>query len=566
MDPHTSRDCDHCKAILTRAIQELISHHRQQELDAATLWSHREVEELLGHMVSQIRYLDLLPPAYAERFDNGGGGVVPGIRSAPGRVGGSASKKGKAEDAGAGDTCDGSAASAEDREKAEMIKAIVGDCLSVLDIMCILRHHEKSANIDAVMDTILQGVDMSEWWAKDKVLIQASVPEPSKDPIRTSDDVELRDSQRFGLTDEDVKRAKIVRSIVDRSKYTMNDILCVMRNHPQSQNTDAVIATFFEEPSMEDWHAKDAVLLRKSATPIEKDCLICWTEYPVTDMFTLDCEESHRYCFDCITRHAETALNGEGKAPTCPGCEHTFTMLEVEQVFGKGELLDKYNAIMLRMGLNSLGEGCIGCPTPDCTNYVVVSDPKLKTQCVCSGCRFDFCSLCREAYHYGPFTCQEVKALEMAWVEWQSKNRKQQVQQRMMELERRRIELERDEVWKEKNLRLCPKCGRGIEKTGGCSSMVCGRNADGGNIQDGCGHNFTWSQAKPYKRVRWDEHLKTNQGGSSSGDERWLCDRCRNDIKDTRLQCLHCRVFNLCIFCDERAKHNPAHVFAVIKM
>tara|TARA_R110002050_G_scaffold148318_2_gene274520 strand:- start:88 stop:318 length:231 start_codon:yes stop_codon:yes gene_type:complete len=43
---------------------------------------------------------------------------------------------------------------------------------------------------------------------------------------------------------------------------------------------------------------------------------------------------------------------------------------------------------------------------------------------------------------------------------------------RRKELERKMEELEKDELWKEKHLRLCPKCKRGIEKLSGCDSMV----------------------------------------------------------------------------------------------
>ncbi len=42
------------------------------------------------------------------------------------------------------------------------------------------------------------------------------------------------------------------------------------------------------------------------------------------------------------------------------------------------------------------------------------------------------------------------------------------------------------QAWKAKNLRLCPHCGRPVERIDGCNSMVCGRDAQdkgGGNLQ-----------------------------------------------------------------------------------
>ena len=48
------------------------------------------------------------------------------------------------------------------------------------------------------------------------------------------------------------------------------------------------------------------------------------------------------------------------------------------------------------------------------------------------------------------------------------------------------------------NCRLCPKCGRVVNKLGGCDSMRCGQDAHGGNVQNGCGASFSWSSARPY--------------------------------------------------------------------
>ena len=53
---------------------------------------------------------------------------------------------------------------------------------------------------------------------------------------------------------------------------------------------------------MKVWREKDEVLLRKSIEPKEVECVFCFDEFKIEDMFTLDCEHAHRFCFECIER------------------------------------------------------------------------------------------------------------------------------------------------------------------------------------------------------------------------------------------------------------------------
>jgi len=55
-----------------------------------------------------------------------------------------------------------------------------------------------------------------------------------------------------------------------------------------------------------------------------------------------------------------------------------------------------------------------------------------------------------------------------------------------------------DENYKASRCRRCPNCNRVIERIDGCDTMVCGQNAHGGNLQNGCGHGFNWNEAMPY--------------------------------------------------------------------
>jgi hypothetical protein len=70
--------------------------------------------------------------------------------------------------------------------------------------------------------------------------------------------------------------------------------------------------------------------------------------------------------------------------------------------------------------------------------------------------------------------------------------------QEVKEAQDRFRELQQNEEWKAKHCRLCPNCGRVIQKLDGCDSMMCGQDAHGGNAQNGCGRPFNWSSAKRY--------------------------------------------------------------------
>lgn len=71
--------------------------------------------------------------------------------------------------------------------------------------------------------------------------------------------------------------------------------------------------------------------------------------------------------------------------------------------------------------------------------------------------------------------------------------------QKFIAAEENRRTFQLDEELKKENCRLCPKCSRVTWRVSGCSDMVCGRDAHGGNQQDGCGFRFNWNMALPYQ-------------------------------------------------------------------
>ena len=119
----------------------------------------------------------------------------------------------------------------------------------------------------------------------------------------------------------------------------------------------------------------------------------------------------------------------------------------------------------------------------------------------------------------------------------------------------RREEYEKMEKWKEENCKLCPNCGRVIEKLEGCDAMKCGTDYHGGSVQNGCGADFTWSTAQKYKR---NQGTDAPVGGRHKGLRDWMgrmgvdmgvdratyvCEECWKDIPpgEKRFKCIHCR-------------------------
>ena len=107
--------------------------------------------------------------------------------------------------------------------------------------------------------------------------------------------------------------------------------------------------------------------------------------------------------------------------------------------------------------------------------------------------------------------------------------------------------------------------------------MICGRNYHGGNVQDGCGASFIWTDARPYvpavvRRPPEDEEVKEIVDippiAREYRHEGYLCDRCHKEIVGLRFSCMHCPAVDFCEKCEMEAtlEHNKNHVFRIISM
>lgn len=334
-------------------------------------------------------------------------------------------------------------------------------------------------------------------------------------------------------------------------------------------------------------------LIMDSMIP-EKECEICFTSYPVTKMFTINCPSSHRFCFECVTAYIEMRVK-ENLPVVCPDpalkCTYILSEEELWQVANLGGLsaenVMKYdNQLLLRAVKNM--EGAIACPTPNCPNWVIAGNVLVKQRCDCQACNASFCSLCKKPYHYS-CTCAEVVSLSSKWMEWCLHGRQQynrnkvqaldNIKEQQEAIDKRNEELRKqfeamlaDEKYKEANGKLCPRCNRVIIKEGGCDSMVCGRDYHGGNVQDGCGNSFNWSKAQPYVSQagtgpkQEDATIEIPDIVREKVHNGITCDACKEPIKGLRITCVHCPAVDFCESCEvtETLKHKKDHIFKVL--
>ena len=157
---------------------------------------------------------------------------------------------------------------------------------------------------------------------------------------------------------------------------------------------------------------------------------------------------------------------------------------------------------------NKLGRVMIKCPGVDCEARYMARTPGEIERVNCTQCGTQFCSLCKNDFHFHGTSCKEMRRLREAWSRWLSggnertnfykqlgKDVASANQQSKKEAEKTRAILIEDERYFEKNTKRCPHCKRVVEYLSGCNVMVCGRDYHGGNVQSGCGGTFLW--AKP---------------------------------------------------------------------
>jgi len=128
--------------------------------------------------------------------------------------------------------------------------------------------------------------------------------------------------------------------------------------------------------------------------------------------------------------------------------------------------------------------------------------------------------------------------------------------------------LKQDEDLKARTMRLCPHCGVACEKTDGCNSMTCGKDASdkGGktHFAKGCGKGFSWDKAKPYtagvgakkglpnelKDLKVDEIEEIKHHIDHAKEIERPCNCCIQPIVGPRFSCINCpKGLDVCMTC-----------------
>jgi len=208
-------------------------------------------------------------------------------------------------------------------------------------------------------------------------------------------------------------------------------------------------------------------------------------------------------------------------------------------------------------------------------------------------CGYTFCQICKDVYHFR-INCNQFRTASMRWNEWNSNgrdkyyseiiinnkeykmlkekyDRDQMLNKKRNEfLHQRYKELISDEEWKSNNCRRCPSCNRPVQKIEGCPTMVCGRDAHGGNTQQGCGRKFNYNEAPQYIPEPGELELETLSIQMPT-QQQWQnhlisCSKCSKVIIGLLFSCINCECYNLCEECERGIyTHLEDHVFDIIQ-
>ena len=363
-------------------------------------------------------------------------------------------------------------------------------------------------------------------------------------------------------------------------------------------------------------------------------CPICYDDVPTAASVAL-CGQAHRFCVECGWGAVRVAVS-DGLVPACPfDKEHKCGAIAkaaadaaLTRWLGSGEggpaarkaELSAW-AVRGRASAHTSGkidevyrsaelarQGAVQCPgkgSKPCKEFVVpaVAHASFPQRCACPKGHPPFCASCRQPYHYRT-GCAEALRVNARWVKWlQSElgdflveavkhdpdryssvlkehcKGKSALDEATRDALSRFDELRKMELWKEKHCKHCPNCKRVVHKVSGCDHMICGHDTDGGgNQQRGCGKQFGWNAAPPY-RADLKRHGAADQEKEGDEDAQMLarrlkrdaaeehvvcvgeplaCDGCGNAIVGPRWSCILCEgSVDLCVGCVGKAARKP---------
>ncbi|EFN60020.1 hypothetical protein CHLNCDRAFT_11046, partial [Chlorella variabilis] len=173
----------------------------------------------------------------------------------------------------------------------------------------------------------------------------------------------------------------------------------------------------------------------------------------------------HRFCRDCLRRHAQTVIRSRAHPVPCPqvACGAAISSPECELLLAASAV----DVAMYKQAEASIPDHHrFYCPSPHCSTPLhLESDPAPDSPISCPACSTKTCAWCRTVWHKG-FSCQEYRELPC--------HLRQPEDLALLSVAQRRR-------WQQ-----CGKCKHMIELGEGCRHITCK-----------CGYEFCYSCGKP---------------------------------------------------------------------
>ncbi|KAI8472707.1 MAG: hypothetical protein J3K34DRAFT_204977 [Monoraphidium minutum] len=259
------------------------------------------------------------------------------------------------------------------------------------------------------------------------------------------------------------------------------------------------VAGLASTQQQQDGGAASAAAAAKAGPGATATCGVCMSDVPAGEVSTNSC--GHAFCDDCWRGHLGVQI-GEGKAchVSCMAFKCGVVADEelVERVLkGQGDALAKYRQSHLESYLEDNPRVAF-CPSaPWCGHAVQVdSDPYVEPECPCG---VSFCFKCRDEPH-SPCTCK-------MWQMWQEKI--------SGDSETRN--------WLQANTKPCPKCGKPVEKNGGCNLVVCQcRQPFCWLCGQATGMQHTWTSIANHSCGRFKDEMDARMGEAARNHKRYM--------------------------------------------
>lgn len=223
-------------------------------------------------------------------------------------------------------------------------------------------------------------------------------------------------------------------------------------------------------------------------------------------LVSVGCALNHSYCEPCLQRSSIHQLNFSNDLPRCPRaveCKFEYDQESIQDILQNREDAED---LMLqwherRVSLSQSAHPLYRpCHAPDCSGQLIATvdiyRSPLPSKVECNKCRQPFCWRCKEPFH-DDIACLEVKDITKKWAMLLQQLAGGQVDggligekvvednagivSAFMKLEQFMASNQYfQENFESGNLKHCPSCKSLIEKLGGCESMICGQDHDGG--------------------------------------------------------------------------------------